>query len=88
LAQVPGLELREMERSGESAYCCGGGSFVPQIMPKLGRATARERIAEALATRAKQVVTACPYCQASLSKAAKQKVEVVALTDLIADRLA
>ena len=88
LAQVPGLELREMERSGESAYCCGGGSFVYQIMPKLWRATARERIAEALATEARQVVTACPYCQASLSQVAANKLEVVSLLDLIAERLA
>jgi len=88
LACVPGLELREMERSGEAAYCCGSGSFIPQIMPELARATAQERIAEAIATEAKQVVTACPYCQASLSKVARQRVEVVTLTDLIADRLA
>ena len=88
LAAVPGLELREMERSGEAGYCCGGGSFVPRIMPELWRATARERIAEALATGAEQVVTACPYCQASLSQAARKKVEVVNLADLIAERLA
>jgi Fe-S oxidoreductase len=88
LARVPGLELREMERSGESAYCCGGGSFVPQIMPELWRATARERMAEALATGAKQVVTACPYCQASLSQVAAKKIGVVMLLDLIAGHLA
>ena len=88
LQQIPGLELCEMERSGEAAYCCGGGSLAPIIMPELWRSAMRERMDEALKSQAQALVTACPYCQASLSKAARKKIEVLNLADLVAGRLA
>ena len=87
LEQVPGLKLREMKRSGESAYCCGGGSFAFEVAPELWRFASRERIQEALASGARALVTACPYCQASLSRAGGKRLEVIPLADLIANRL-
>ena len=87
LEQVSGLELREMERSGESAYCCGGGSFALEVAPELWRFASRERIREARASGAQALVTACPYCQASLSRAGGKRLEVIPLADLVAGRL-
>lgn len=87
LEPVPGIKLQEMPRSGESSYCCGGGSFMFEIAPALWRFAATERIQEAQATGAQEVVTACPYCQDSLSRAGGGKIQVIALADLLAGRL-
>jgi len=59
---IPGMELREMERIREYAWCCGAGGGVLEAFPDFAEATTAERIEEALATGADALVTACPWC--------------------------
>ncbi len=72
LEAIPGVELVEMEHSGADAICCGVSSWV-----SCG-ATAKNiqiaRLAEAKATGADVLVTACPKCQIHFRCALSGKV--------------
>jgi Fe-S oxidoreductase len=70
LAAIPGVELIEMERNRESAWCCGAGGGAYECYPEFARATAAERMEEAEATGADAVVTACGWCERNLGDAA------------------
>ncbi|MCJ7807791.1 MAG: (Fe-S)-binding protein, partial [Dehalococcoidia bacterium] len=52
LRSIPGLELVEMERIKEYAWCCGAGGGVKEAYPEFALSTADERIEEAMATGA------------------------------------
>ena len=67
LKAIPGVRLVEMERIKESAWCCGSGGGAKSAYPDFALATAKERVAEAEATGAVAIVTACPWCEANLS---------------------
>ncbi len=70
LTAIPALELREMERIRQYSWCCGAGGGVLEAFPEFAEWTARERLAEAGATGAETLVTACPWCERSLLDAA------------------
>jgi Fe-S oxidoreductase/nitrate reductase gamma subunit len=62
LGAVPGLELREMERSGRQTFCCGAGGGRMWMEEKRGTRINAARTSQALATGAEAVATACPFC--------------------------
>ncbi len=62
LGAVPGLELREMEKSGRQTFCCGAGGGRMWMEEKRGTRINAERTRQALATGATAVATACPFC--------------------------
>ena len=63
LKSIPGLELVEMERIREYAWCCGAGGGVREAYPDFANWTATERIEEAKSTGAEAIVSACPWCE-------------------------
>ena len=63
LRAIPGLELVEMERIREYAWCCGAGGGATDAYPEFSSWTATERIAEARSTGAQAIVSACPWCE-------------------------
>jgi len=69
LAAIPGLELLEMERSREAAWCCGAGGACREAFPAYSAATAAERVEEAAATGAEALVTACSRCELNFNEA-------------------
>jgi Fe-S oxidoreductase len=69
---IPGLELVEMKRNRENAWCCGAGAGVKQANPDFALWTARERLKEAMDTGATALVTACPWCIRNFKDAAQQ----------------
>jgi Fe-S oxidoreductase len=71
LKAIPGLELVEMERIKEYAWCCGSGPGVREAYPGLSSFTASERIEEAKSTGAEAVVSACPWCERNFIDANK-----------------
>ena len=73
LKSIPGVELTEMERIKEYAWCCGAGGGVKGAYPDFSQWTAEERIAEARATEAEAIVTACPWCERNFSDAINSK---------------
>jgi Fe-S oxidoreductase len=70
LKAIPGLELVEMERVREAAWCCGAGGSAREAYPEFSAWTAGERIEEARSTGADTLVTACPGCKRQLADAA------------------
>jgi Fe-S oxidoreductase len=61
LSAIPELETKEMERSGKQGLCCGAGGG-RMWMEEPGRRVNEVRTAQALATGAQMVASACPYC--------------------------
>jgi Fe-S oxidoreductase len=75
LKAIPGLELVEMERHGENAFCCGGGggNFFTDILGGGEESPARLRVREALDTGAGIIAVACPQCAKMLEDAVKSE---------------
>jgi Fe-S oxidoreductase len=90
LRAVPGLELIEMKHSRERATCCGGTAWV-----ECGTAVKclqNERLAEAGATGAERLITACPKCDihlrcASCGTDGPPALPITNLIDLLAESL-
>jgi Fe-S oxidoreductase len=82
LRAIPGVELAEMERVREYAWCCGGGAEVKQAFPELALFTAQERVKEAKATGAEAIVSCCPHCAINFEKAITQNKDKISYYDL------
>jgi Fe-S oxidoreductase len=70
LKQIPGINLVEMERTRDNAFCCGGGAGVKNTYKEYALETARERFEEVKGTGAEMIVTCCPACKDMLNSAA------------------
>ncbi len=62
IRSIPGLALREMNRSGEKGFCCGGGGGRMWMHESIGQRINQVRSAEATKTGIDLIATACPYC--------------------------
>ncbi len=65
LKSIPGIEIIEMERIKEGAWCCGLGAGVREAYPDFADWTAAERLEEVKATGAEAIVSACGWCEKS-----------------------
>jgi Fe-S oxidoreductase/nitrate reductase gamma subunit len=89
LGSIPGLELVEMEFNRSRSVCCGGGGGRMWVEPAGETSMAVRRAAQAAATGAELLVTACPWCLIMLTDAVKtggfeDQLEVVDLAELLA----
>jgi Fe-S oxidoreductase len=63
LRAIPGINLVEMPRNREEAWCCGAGGGALIGFPEWASETATERLEEAASTGAEvMVVPSCPTC--------------------------
>jgi Fe-S oxidoreductase len=83
LKSIPGLELLEMDRIKEYAWCCGAGGGVSVSNPDYSQWAARERIDEAESTGAEALVTACPWCIKNFNQAIKEKGSRLKVYDVV-----
>jgi Fe-S oxidoreductase len=83
LRAIPGVQLLEMERIKEYAWCCGAGGGVNESNPEFSVWTAIERIREAEATGAEAVVTACPWCVRNFKDAVKECGSRIKIFDIV-----
>jgi Fe-S oxidoreductase len=86
IKSIPGVELAEMYRIKEFAWCCGAGGGVIDAYPEFNNFTATERIKEAKETGAAAIITACSWCQRSLTDAVTgmgDKIKVMDIIELI-----
>ncbi|MFW9951949.1 MAG: (Fe-S)-binding protein, partial [Candidatus Thorarchaeota archaeon] len=94
ISKIPGIELVEMKRIKQNAWCCGAGGGVKSEFPELALNIAKERIKEAIETEASILTTSCPFCIGNLTDAYnsldindKQKIKIIDILDLIAQRI-
>jgi Fe-S oxidoreductase len=86
LKSIPGIELIEMERIKEAAWCCGAGGGVRDGYPEFSNWTATERIEEAKATGAEALVSACGWCEKNFIDSIKgsgEKMKVFDIAELV-----
>ena len=89
LNRIPGMQLREMERSYSRSFCCSGGGLLlwyenEQEKERMGEV----RVKMAAEIGAQVIVTACPFCLINLEDAIKTtgnegKMEVIDLVELV-----
>jgi heterodisulfide reductase subunit D len=80
LGLIPGLDFREMAACRENAMCCGGGGDVEISDNTVSQGVAGQRVAQAQATGAKYVLSACQQCKRTLQEGARQsKIRVRAM---------
>ena len=86
LRSIPGVELREMPRIREYAYCCGAGGGVKEAYPEFSEFTAANRLEEARSTGAEALVSSCPWCKSNFTEAvngSKGSLEILDVIDLV-----
>jgi len=83
LLRIEGLELVEMERNRQFAYCCGGETSVTEAYPDMADMAAVNCLKEAQASGADVLVTASACCRRNMSSAAKRNGIDIAVTDLM-----
>ncbi|MCJ7655956.1 MAG: (Fe-S)-binding protein [Dehalococcoidia bacterium] len=70
LNSIPGIELVEMPRMRENAFCCGAGRGTKEAFPDFALWAAEQRLVEAKEVSAEAIVSACPWCKDNFAKAA------------------
>jgi len=83
LKSIPGIKLVEMERIREYSWCCGAGGGVREAYPEYSNWTASERIAEARATGAEALVSACPWCERNFMDALEAQGDSMKVFDVV-----
>jgi len=83
IKSIPGVELVEMYRIKEYAWCCGAGGGVKETYPDFNTFTATERVEEAKSTGAEAIVTACPWCERNFIDAIDGSGDKMKVYDII-----
>jgi len=86
LARIPGVDLVEMPRTKENAFCCGAGGGVGDGYPDFAQWAAGERLSEVQSVAAEAVVSACPHCKGlfhDVSQRNKMNVKVYDISEII-----
>lgn len=86
LQAIPGVELVEMMRFRENAFCCGAGRGTKEAFPELATASAKERLDEVREIGAEVLVSACPFCKNNFSQTAKtigDQLQVMDISEVI-----
>jgi Fe-S oxidoreductase len=82
LKAIPGVNLVEMKRIRENAYCCGAGRGTREAFPEFAQFSANHRLEEVKEVGAETLVTACPICKSNFSKTIKENGDDVQVMDI------
>ena len=83
LKAIPGIELVEMPRTMQNAWCCGAGGGVKSGYPDWSVEIAYERVKEAEKLGVDAIVSACPFCWRNLDDAIKKYGSNLKMYDVI-----
>ena len=92
IGALPGVDLLEMDRSGQRSFCCGAGGARMWMEEKTGERINLNRSTEAVGTGADQIAVGCPFCRVMLSDGlaakqaggeAREEVEVVDVAQML-----
>jgi len=88
IRSIPGVQLLEMARIREKAWCCGGGEGIVSLAyPQMASEIGKTRVLEAQGTGAHSIITTCPHCNTLLNMASKKQelsLNTVDLCELVA----
>jgi len=73
LKNIPGVSLREMERSGRFGMCCGAGGGRMWMEEDADKRVNLRRVEQALETNPDAVAVACPFCMTMIDDGLKAK---------------
>jgi Fe-S oxidoreductase len=73
LSMIPGVSLREMERSGRFGMCCGAGGGRMWMEEEPDKRVNLRRVEQALETNPDTVAVACPFCMTMIDDGLKAK---------------
>ena len=71
LLEATGVELREMDKNRDEAFCCGAGGARMFMEEKLGTRINDFRTEQALETGAEEIATGCPFCNVMMTGGVK-----------------
>ena len=90
LEAIPGLEVKELERSRENSFCCGAGGgkiWMEEEAPRVNW----NRFEEIENHGVETVAAACPFCNVMFEDAAKYKgndsIKIKDISELLKDSL-
>jgi len=86
LKAIPDIELIEMPRTRENAWCCGSGGGVKSGYPEWAVEISGERVKEAEQLGVEAIVSACPFCERNLNDAINKygsKLKVYDVVELV-----
>lgn len=90
LSKIPGAQLQEMQRSRNTAMCCGaGGGWMWMEEPRDKRVN-QIRVDQALETNPEVVAVSCPFCTTMMmdglkAKGADEKVQLLNVVELVGE---
>jgi Fe-S oxidoreductase len=67
LLEATGVKISEMPRNKDRSFCCGAGGGRMWMEEKIGTRINLNRVDEAIATGAKEIAVACPFCRVMVS---------------------
>jgi Fe-S oxidoreductase/nitrate reductase gamma subunit len=73
LSSIGGVELVEMDRTGEGSFCCGAGGGRMWMDEDIGIRINEMRAQQAIDKNPDAIATACPYCLTMLGDGLKAK---------------
>lgn len=89
LLGMAGIEVLEMQRNRQFAYCCGAGAGAAEAYGDMADQAALRRLEEAQATGANCLVTACAGCERHFAKVARAhgiEMEIVDVLTIVGEQ--
>jgi len=82
LSSIPGVELVEMPRMRENAFCCGAGRGTMEAFPDFASWAAEQRLAEVKEVGAEAIVSSCPWCKDNFATVVGKNGEGLKVLDI------
>ncbi len=82
LTSIPGVNLIEMPRKRENAFCCGAGRGTKEAFPEFARFAAAHRLEEVKEVGAETLVSACPWCKDNFTQTVEANGDDVQVLDI------